>query len=205
MSIMASLVRNILDTVFRLQNELDLFDFRNVLLNDLVSVFYGLPRIISEIRILVSPGDTRLLAEAIVNTLHLYKYKDKIIDAIEKQGSVAVNPVTMPLTYIVVARDEYLSKILSSSRNIKVSGYIFKIPSLEAYISYLIKLNQYPYTVDGITLLLIWSTSIDKEKVLEYGLKPGTLCNLISDVLNEVEVFYELRKIVEKAYSIFCR
>ncbi len=202
---MSSFTTYVLERIFRLQNEFELLGFEAVVLNDMTTIFYGVPRTINEIRILVSDGDTNLLADALSNALSLHTYREKIKESLDTQGSVAVNPVTLPITYIVIAKNEYLTRILSAKRKISVRGYMFTVPSIEAYVSYLIKLNQYPYTVDGITLLLLWSDKIDKEKLIQYSIDRNIICRIIEDIKNRAAVFYEIEEIINKVLEIFCK
>lgn len=200
----SSFISYVFDRVFRLQTELELAGFESVLLNDIATIFYGLPRTINEIRVLVSEGDMDTLSQALSNVLALHAFKNSIRDSLEKQGSVALNPVTLPITYVVVAKNDYLRKILLSKKKIRVRGYVFTVPSVEAYISYLIRLNQYPYTVDGITLLILWADKLDKKELVGYELDYKSVCPIIGELVERTRVFYEVKEIIERVYEEIC-
>lgn len=194
----------IIDRIMRIQYELDLVDLEPVMLNDIATIIYGIPRLISEIRIVVrKPHDYSILADTIARVLGMHRYRDRIINALESRGSVALNPVTLPLVYIVIALDNDMKRLIDESIIIKLNGIELRVPRLEHYINYLIGLRQYPYIIDGAALAIIHAERIKREDLWSETI--DMLCSILNEVAEQARVFYELDIIMEKASKILCR
>jgi len=146
----SSLLDMILYKAWRIQEELELYGIDNVLLNDIASIAYGVPRLFFETRILVEKdSDNRLVGEALATVLGMKNYLGDIVNRLDKEGRVALNPLVTPVVYIVKASSRIEYACLENTRSIDISGYRIKIPCLEEYIAYLYTLdNLYPYIVD---------------------------------------------------------
>ncbi len=196
-------MRFLINRILKLQYELELVGIKNVLLNDFASVIYGVPKLIGEIRILVKElKDYKVLADTLSYTLGMHKFRDNILNALRERSSVALNPVTMPIVYVVVARDEKLNKLIENSIVFKIDGEEAKVPRLEDYIEYLISLKNYPYVVDGFTLAIMHSERIDSSIISNET--RNLICDLIKDIEDKSAVFYELGKRLEKAKEKYC-
>ncbi|MCD6487668.1 MAG: hypothetical protein J7K21_00385 [Desulfurococcales archaeon] len=198
----------ILHKLWSIQDSLDLVGFKSVLLNDFTTILYGVPRLINELRILVKPtnkGFIELISDTIARELGLLAFKNDIKRFLESQGMVRVNPVTIPITYIVLANSEFYKSILEDSRWVELNGYRVRIPELEPYIGYLFSLGlSYPHIVDVITLLIIHCDRIDIKRLSKYNVTRSAICGLIRDLYTEVSMFYEIEDIVSKAIEKYC-
>ncbi len=198
----------ILHKLWSIQDSLDLVGFKSVLLNDFTTILYGVPRLINELRILVKPtnkGFIELISDTIARELGLLAFKNDIKRFLESQGMVRVNPVTIPITYIVLANSEFYKSILEDSRLVELNGYRIRIPELEPYIGYLFSLGlSYPHIVDVITLLTIHCDRIDIKRLSKYNVTRSAVCGLIRDLYTEVSMFYEIEDIVSKAIEKYC-
>ncbi len=195
----------IIDYVWRLQHELELIGENNVVLNDIASIIYGLPRIISEIRIVVEGRDLDGIVNVLSYVLSVHSYSDQLLELLRKKGSVAINPVTIPIVYIIVADRDIEHRCLDDKLDVEVRGYRLYVPRLEDYISYLLSLKaQYPYIVDALTLAIIHSSIIEPERLADNGVSMDRLCDLLAEIEMLTKTFYELKNVVGEAIRILC-
>lgn len=196
----------IIERTWRLQHELELIGNNSIVLNDLATIIYGIPRIINEIRIIVSGNNVEEIANAISNVLGMYSYSDQLIDILYKRGSVAINPVTIPVVYIILAKSEIEKRCIYNSLAVDVIGYRILVPPLEEYVSYLLSLKaQYPYIIDAIALAILHSKRINIDRLFENRLDIEELCKLINDIGKKASIFYELGSLFEKAIESYCK
>ena len=195
----------IIERTWKLQYELELIGEDSVVLNDIATVFYGIPRIINEIRIIVSGNDVKGIVNALGYVLGVYSYSDQLIEILCKKGSVAINPVTIPVVYIVFARNEIENKCIHNKLAIDIMGYRVSIPSLEEYIPYMVSLEaQYPYIIDAIALAILHSSRINIDRLVENGIDKEMLCKSINNIGKAALTFYELENLFKKAIGIYC-
>ncbi len=195
----------IIERTWKLQHELELIGEDSVVLNDIATVFYGIPRIINEIRIIVSGSDVKGIVNALSYVLGVYSYSDQLIEILRKKGSVAINPVIIPVVYIVLARNEIEYKCIHNKLTIDIMGYRVSIPSLEEYISYMVSLEaQYPYIIDAIALAILHSSRINVDRLVENGIDREMLCKLTNNIGKAASTFYELENMFKKAIDVYC-
>ena len=195
----------IIERTWKIQHELELIGENSIVLNDLATIFYGIPRIINEIRIIVSGKDIEGIVNALSYVLGVYSYSDQLVELLRNRGSVAINPVIIPVVYVVVAHSKLELNCISNKVSIDIMGYRISIPRLEDYISYLFSLEaQYPYIVDAIALTILHAPRIDTKRLFMHGINRENLCNLINDIGRAASTFYELEKLFKKALDIFC-
>lgn len=195
----------VFEKIWELQKELDLYGIDNVVLNDVASILYGIPKYISETRFLVSGENISNIVEAIVSVLGLRRYRQEILNTLDQKGRVAVNPLTMPVVYIVLADDEFTKECIKDSRVFEVDGLTYRTTSIEAYIAYLLlKAKLYPYIIDGLTLLIVHAEKIDFNKLSKYGIERSSLCKLVLELDVLTSIFYEVNKHVKEIISTYC-
>ncbi len=195
----------IIERTWKLQHELDLIGEDSVVLNDIATVFYGIPKMINEIRIIVSGNDVKGIVNALGYVLGVYSYSDQLIEILRKKGSVAINPVTIPVVYIVLAKNDIEYKCIHNKLTIDIMGYSISIPRLEEYISYMISQEaQYPYIVDAIALAILHSSRINVDRLVRNGVDKEMLCKLINSIGESASTFYELENLFKKAKDIYC-
>ncbi len=195
----------VFEKIWELQKELDLYGIDNVVLNDVASILYGIPKYISETRFLVSGENVSNIVEASASVLGLRRYRQEILDTLVRKRRVAVNPLTMPIVYIVLADDEFTRECIKDSRVFEVNGLTYRTTSIEAYIAYLLlKAKLYPYIIDGLTLLVAHADRIDFDKLSRYGIERSSLCKLVSELDVLTSIFYEVNKHVKEIISTYC-
>ncbi len=195
----------VFEKIWELQKELDLYGIDNVVLNDIASILYGIPKYISETRFLVSGENISNIVEAVVSVLGLRSYRQEILNTLDRRRRVAVNPLTMPVVYIVLADDEFTKECIKDSRVFEVGGLTYRTTSIEAYIAYLLlKAKLYPYIVDGLTLLVVHANKIDFNKLSRYGIERSSLCKLVLELDVLTSIFYEVNKHVKEIISTYC-
>ncbi len=195
----------VFEKIWELQKELDLYGIDNVVLNDVASILYGIPKYISETRFLVSGENISNIVEAIVSVLGLRRYRQEILNTLDQKRRVAVNPLTMPVVYIVLADDEFTKECIKDSRVFEVDGLTYRTTSIEAYIAYLLlKAKLYPYIIDGLTLLIVHAEKIDFNKLSKYGIERSSLCKLVLELDVLTSIFYEVNKHVKEIISTYC-
>ncbi len=195
----------VFEKIWELQKELDLYGIDNVVLNDVASILYGIPKYISETRFLVSGENISNIVEAIVSVLGLRRYRQEILNTLDQKRRVAVNPLTMPVVYIVLADDEFTKECIKDSRVFEVDGLTYRTASIEAYIAYLLlKAKLYPYIIDGLTLLIVHAEKIDFDKLSKYGIERSSLCKLVLELDVLTSIFYEVNKHVKEIISTYC-
>jgi len=195
----------IIERTWKLQHELELIGEDSVVLNDIATVFYGVPRIINEVRIIVSGNDLRGIVNALSYVLGVYSYSEQLIEILREKGSVAINPVIIPVVYVVLAKNEIEYRCIHNELSIDIMGYRVSIPSLEEYISYMASLEaQYPYIIDAVALAILHSSRINVNRLVENGIDKAKLCGLINDIGRAASTFYELKNLFKKAIDIYC-
>jgi len=197
----------IVGNTWSIQKELDLYGVENTVLNDLASIVYGIPRLVNEIRILI-PRDTdnKVVVNTLVEVLSMHRYRDSILEALEEKGSVALNPVTMPIVYVIKSTNNISNACLEKTLTIDIYGYMIRVPRLEEYIAYLYSLEGlYPYIVDAITLHIIHYDRIDYELLRNYNIDIELICNIVKELEKLVNTFYELEELVRVIKEKYCK